>query len=100
MSAVYVESLIKSGSAGLANTILDDRHWHLVQDGASCHINTQSLDALFEIWNVFPEWLLNSPDLNITECLWWVSKRRLQWNRIQTREDAIRAIQTTWSDFQ
>jgi hypothetical protein len=29
-----------------------------------------------------------------------VIKRRLQWDRIHTREEAIRGIQTVWSEFQ
>jgi transposase len=42
----------------------------------------------------------NSPDLNPIGRLWEAIKRRVQWDSIQTREEAIRTIQTVWSEFQ
>jgi hypothetical protein len=69
-SAISADVLIKSGFVGLANATFGERHWCLVQDGASCHMSTQFLNTLFEICNVFPEWPRNSPDLNRIECLW------------------------------
>jgi hypothetical protein len=69
-SAIDANTLTKSGFMGLANATFDELHWHLVQDGASCHTSTQSLNALFEICNLFPEWPPNSSDLNPIECLW------------------------------
>jgi hypothetical protein len=52
-SVVSVESLIQNGLLDLANTMFGERHWHLFHDGASCCTSTQSLDALFEICNVY-----------------------------------------------
>jgi hypothetical protein len=54
--AIYAEALIKSGFVELANATFGKCHWYLVQDGASWHTSTQSLNAIFEICNVFPEW--------------------------------------------
>jgi hypothetical protein len=99
-SDVYVGSLKTSGFVSLADATFGERGWFLVQDGASCHTSTRSLDALFEICNVFPQWPPNSPDLNPIECLWGAIKRQLRWNGIQTREEAIEIIQRAWSEFE
>jgi hypothetical protein len=37
---------------GRSNAMFDERHWYLVEDGASCHTSTQSLGALFEICRI------------------------------------------------
>jgi hypothetical protein len=63
-SAVHVESMINTEFVGLANAMFGECHWYLVYDGASCYTSAHSLGAFFEIWNVFPEWLSNSRDLN------------------------------------
>jgi hypothetical protein len=54
-SVIYADALVKRGFVGLANATFGERHWYLVQDAASCHMSTQSLDVLFEICNVVPE---------------------------------------------
>jgi transposase len=98
-SDVYVESLKNSGFVNLADMTFGPRRWYLVQDGASCHTSSRSLDALFQLCNVFPEWPPNSPDLNPIESLWGAIKRRLRWDRIQTRVGAIEEIQRVWAEF-
>jgi hypothetical protein len=92
-SDVYVGSLRSSGFVEATDATFGQRQWYLVQDGASCHTSTQSLNALFEVCNVYPSWPPNSPDLNPIESLWGAIKRRLQWSGIQTREQAIEIIQ-------
>jgi transposase len=66
---------------------------------ARSHTSTQSLNALFEVCNVYPSWPPNSPDLTPVESLWGAIKRRVQWSGIQTREHAIEIIQRYWSEF-
>jgi hypothetical protein len=51
-SDVYVDSLKSSGFVDLADATFGERRGYLVQDGASCHISAQSLNALFEVCNV------------------------------------------------
>jgi hypothetical protein len=54
-SDVYVNSLKGSEFVELADMAFWQRQWCLGQDGASCHTSTCSLNALFEVCNVFPE---------------------------------------------
>jgi hypothetical protein len=60
-STHYVDSLQKSGFFESEDGRFGSRQWYLVQDGAPCHTSFRSLNALFELCNVFPEWPPNSP---------------------------------------
>jgi hypothetical protein len=93
-SDVYVNSSKGSIFVELADMTFGQRQLCLVQDGASCHTSPRSLNVLFEICNVFPEWSPNSPDLNPIEALWGAIKRRLQWQGVQAREQAIQIIRS------
>jgi hypothetical protein len=77
-SDVDVNSFKGSVFVELADMTFGQRQWCLVQYGASCHPSTSSLNALFEVCNIFPEWPPNPPDLNPIEALWRMIKRRLQ----------------------
>jgi hypothetical protein len=66
-SDVSVNSFKGGGFVELADMTFWQRQWCLVQGGASCHTSTRSLNALFEVCSVFPEWPSNSPDLNPIE---------------------------------
>jgi hypothetical protein len=98
-SEVYVTSLKTSGFVGLADATLGGRQWCLVRTRASCQTSAQSLGALFEICNLDPGWLPDSPDLNPSESLCGAIKRRLKWGGIQTRNEAIQLIQNVWPGF-
>jgi hypothetical protein len=76
-SDVYVEALESSGFLRMSDERFGERQWHFVQDCASCHTSASTLDALFEVCNVFPRWMSNSPDLNPIECLWGAIKKDL-----------------------
>jgi hypothetical protein len=48
-SDVSVEILKSSGFLRMTNQTFGEQCWHLVRAGASCYMNTSTLDALFEI---------------------------------------------------
>jgi hypothetical protein len=72
-----IDSLQKSEFFESADGKFGSRQWDLVQDRAPCHTSFRSLNALFELCDVFPEWPPNSHDLNLIESLWGAIKRRL-----------------------
>jgi hypothetical protein len=49
------EALRLSGFLRMSNQTFGGRRWYLVQDGAICHTATSTLEALFEVWNIFPQ---------------------------------------------
>jgi hypothetical protein len=91
-SDIHDDAPIKSGFVGLANATFGERRWHLVEDGAT----VTRAPNLSMSYSRYVTCYLNCPHKYSMGAI----KRRLQWDRIQTREEAIRAIHTVWPDFQ
>jgi hypothetical protein len=74
-SDICIEALESSGFLRMPVERFGEWQWPFVQHGASRHRSVPTLDALFEICNVFPQWPPNLPDLNPIQCLWGVINR-------------------------
>jgi transposase len=94
-SEVYI-NFLKNQFFTYADLHFGHYHWLFMQDGASCHTSTFSLNELCKYCVTIPFWPPNSPDLNPIEVVWGIMKRRLKADGIRTRNEAVQVLLQEW----
>lgn len=74
------------------------RNWFLVQDGATPHTASDTMDYLKTYCNVLEDWPSNSPDFNPIENIWGIIKRRVEELQPQSVDDLIKITFETWEN--
>jgi hypothetical protein len=78
----------------------DGNEWFLVQDGATCYTSKEIMEYLSEHATVLPNWPSGSPDLNSTENLWSIIKRRVEKKRLDSLEQVIALVFQVWESLE
>jgi transposase len=95
----YMQALRKSFFIE-ADQAYSERHWVLVQDGATCHWTPDNIAELTRQCLVCPSWPPNSPDLNPIENVWGIIKMRMKWFDVRSREQAVERITAIWNSIE
>jgi hypothetical protein len=83
---------------GQANARYSMKNWFLVQDGASMHTSTPTIEAIGSYMNIPPGWPPNSPDLNPIEMLWTIIGRRLAGKDFHTEKELGDDVKRVWDE--
>ena len=96
-SVVYCDDCIDgTGLIPQMNQIYGYRGWKLLQDGATCHTSSLTMDYLQDYVDLVENWPPNSPDLNVIENLWSIVKRRVEEIQPQSIQELIQTVFEIW----
>lgn len=98
-SSVYIDECI-DGTELIwdMDRVYGKNQWQLMQDGASCHTSSETMDYLCTYCSVLPEWPPNSPDMNPIENLWAIMKRRVEELNPTNVNELIEIIIDVWNN--
>ena len=98
-SIYYVDEFIdNAGIIPEMNSAYGYNNWFLVQDGATPHTASDTMDYLTTYCNVLKDWPANSPDLNPIGNLWGIIKKRVEELQPQSVEQLIQVSFDTWEN--
>lgn len=98
-SSVYIDECI-DGTELIwdMDRVYGKNQWQLMQDGASCHTSSETMDYLRTYCSVLPGWPPNSPDMNPIENLWAIMKRRVEELNPTNINELIEIIIDVWNN--
>ena len=98
-SIYYVDEFIdNAGIIPEMNSAYGQNNWFLVQDGATPHTASDTMDYLTTYCNVLKDWPANSPDLNPIGNLWGIIKKRVEELQPPSVEQLIHISFDTWGN--
>jgi hypothetical protein len=83
---------LRENSLRESNAGYPGREFVLVQDGAPAHTTQVTIDQLTPHCIIYPGWPAHIPDLNPVEQVCGIMKRKLNWAKVQTSDEAIHAV--------
>jgi transposase len=97
----YVDEFVdQSGIIPDMNQRYGPRQWTYMQDGASVHTASATMEYLRAMVSVLRDWPAHSPDLNPIENLWAIMKRRVEQLQPVTKEDLMRVLVDVWESLE
>ena len=81
------------------NQINGFRNWKLLQDGAPCHTSVQTMEYIQNYIDLVENWPANFPDLNVTENLWCIIKRKVEELQPRSTNELIEVIFNVWDSI-
>jgi hypothetical protein len=70
-----------------------------MEDGASVHTASSTMDYLRTMVSVIEDWPASSPDLNTIETLWAILKRRVQELRPGDKRELVQILTEAWESL-
>ncbi len=96
----YVDDCIdQSGLILGMNNAYGHMNWVLMQDGATCHTASSTIEYLTDYCKVLKNWPSNSPDINPIENLWSYLKQKVEELNPQNEKDLIDLLIDLWENL-
>ena len=95
----YIQVLQDSGLFPILSEMFGKHQYYFMQDGAPCHLASDSLTWINNRAKILPGWPPNSPNLNAIETVWAVVKRRIKSRDVHDLDRLDQTVMQTWEEL-